>query len=250
MRFTLAYISAALLASLALAAPATVHKREADDGAAAAAAPPAQVENIALEIGDKFQPFHWDTADDVKTVDRKFTFTLTEPAQLQITDYKLGGDSFEVMDNGVALGSTSNASSDEGLFANTPEDALQDERFSHGTFELAAGDHEITVKVANSPYPDGTGALRIVQKVQALYKGDDDDDDDYHDKKKKDDDDEDCEDEEEYKKDEGEWKKKGKKTIYVYYTVSSSAPAPTLRTETISVPTASVMQGVVATETV
>ncbi|KAF7721104.1 hypothetical protein EC973_005405 [Apophysomyces ossiformis] len=125
---------------------------------------------IPLEISENFQPFNWKNEESETTVDRTFTIDLAEPAQLQITDYKMGGDQFEVLDNGKSLGKTSEAvASTESAFAGTAEEALQDEHFSQGVFPLEAGKHEITIRVADTPYEVGSGALRVVQQLQALY---------------------------------------------------------------------------------
>ncbi|KAI9498266.1 hypothetical protein BDB00DRAFT_801821 [Zychaea mexicana] len=207
MRFSLSLISTAMLATMAMAAPATPQENNNSELDVA----PAQ--NVALQMGEKFEPFNWMAAEgEGMSADRTFTLNLAEPAQLQITDYKLGGDSFEIMDNGEVLGMTSEAANDEEAFAATPEEALQDERFSHAVFDLAQGEHEITINVANSPFADGTGAVRVVQKVQALYEkkggkgkgkkgGWGDDDDEWDDDK----DDDKWDDDEDWEDDDDEW---------------------------------------------
>ncbi|KAI7858571.1 hypothetical protein BDC45DRAFT_311776 [Circinella umbellata] len=203
MRFSLSLVSTAMLATLAIAAPAAVQKNNNSELNVA----PAQT--VALKMGEQFQPFNWMSVDgEAQSVDRTFTLNLAEPAQLQVTDYKMGGDAFEIMDNGKVIGMTSEVTNDKEAFAATPEEALQDERFSHAVFDLAPGKHEITINVANSQSADGTGAVRLVQKIQALYdkgkgkKGwDDDDDDDWED------DDEDCDDDDD--DDDWDYKKGG-----------------------------------------
>lgn len=97
------------------------------------------------------------------------------------------------------------------MFAETPEEALDDERFSHATFVLGAGEHEISLNALDSANAEGSGAIRIVPQVNAFHKDykkkggdwdddkkkkggdwDDDDDDEWDDDKddKWDDDDE------------------------------------------------------------
>lgn len=106
------------------------------------------------------------------------------------------------MDNGKSIGKTSDlelSSNAEPLYAATPEEALQDARFSNAAYPLEAGAHEITIKVADSINENGTGALRVVQKLQSLWKHDNDDED-------SEDDDEDDDQKKEYK-DKGHEKK-------------------------------------------
>ncbi|KAI8384386.1 uncharacterized protein BYT42DRAFT_643207 [Radiomyces spectabilis] len=177
MRFTLAILSAAYLAQLAATAPTTVSNSEID----ASQFTSAQIS--PLEVSEQFQAFNWMVSESSPVVDRTFTIDLAEPAELQVTDYKLGGDIFEIMDNGMSLGMTSSANTTS-AYAATPEEALQNRMFSRGAFALEQGKHQINVKIATSANKMGTGALRIVPKAQALYnKKGWDDDNDWEDKK-------------------------------------------------------------------
>ncbi|KAI9321511.1 hypothetical protein BX666DRAFT_1902959 [Dichotomocladium elegans] len=231
MRFSLALVSSAMLATAAFAAPAL--RSDNTDMKVSSEAPAAA---IPLELGEAFQAFHFSMKDDRKVVDRTFVLDLPESAELQITDYMLGGDSFEVVDNGAVIGSTRvEAETNEGanIMAEMPENALQDKRFSHGSFVLAPGHHEISLNVIASPHSDGTGAIRLVRQVNSFLAGDDGDDD-------KDDDDEDCEDDEkDYKEDKEEkkWDGKKKKIVYVYHTVSPSANPTQTLTQTVATTT-------------
>ncbi|KAI8373071.1 uncharacterized protein BYT42DRAFT_621772 [Radiomyces spectabilis] len=180
MRYALAFVSAMCLANAAMAAPAPRSNSIVD----AKDFVPAQL--AQLELSEEFQPFNWESADSKVMVDRSFHLSLSEPAELQITDFMMGGDQFEILDNGVSMGKTSRANATADAFVATPEEALMDKRFSKAAFPLQAGEHELTISIANSPYASGTGALRVVQQLQSLYnkKGwDDDDDDDWEDKK-------------------------------------------------------------------
>jgi hypothetical protein len=145
---------------------------------------------------------------------------------------------YEVSDNGKIIGMTSSANGTAAAFAETPEEAVADKRFSRGEFNLAKGHHEITINVHKSPYGVGSGAVRVVKKLQALYgKDHDDDDDDEDDEDDKDwdhdddkewdhDDDEDDEDDKDWEHDDDKddkhhkhGKKHGKKVVYVYHTI-------------------------------
>lgn len=57
------------------------------------------------------------------------------------------------------------------MFAATPEEALEDPHFSKASYPLEPGFHKITVQVFDSANIDGTGAVRIVSKMQAAAYG-------------------------------------------------------------------------------
>lgn len=147
-----------------------------------------------LELTDSFSNFRW-SGNDV-LAQETFTVNLDQAARIQVTDYKNRGDTFQVYDNGELLGETSEVedAQDAEVFAATPEEALEDERFSKGTFDLEEGEHKITIK-ATGPYEAGTAAIRLVAKDQSqdLHKKKGGWDDDKDDKKWDDDDDDDKE---------------------------------------------------------
>lgn len=207
----------------------------------------------ALELKEDFETFHWIKEDQDTTVDRTFTFELKEPAELQITDFMKGGDIYEVMDNGKSIGKTSEVQDAADLYAATPEEALEDERFSKAAYPLEAGAHNITIKVTDSLNENGTGAIRIVQKMQSFHKKggkkdddddeDDDDKDDYKDDYKKDDYKKDDYNKDDYNKDDddedddyyedhkhgGKSKGKGdKKPIQIVHTIIAKLPIVTI----------------------
>lgn len=76
---------------------------------------------------------------------------------------------FEVLDNGKSIGSTSEPGERDSVYAATPEEALEEEGFSKGAYALDAGQHQMTIKVAESLHENGTGAVRVVQILQAFY---------------------------------------------------------------------------------
>ncbi|KAI8989970.1 hypothetical protein BDB01DRAFT_779578 [Pilobolus umbonatus] len=219
MRFTLAFIAAALLA--VQAAPASVSNMaiDANEFSVSEASP--------LSMMDTFETFHWRGELEAPLVDRAFLIDLAEPAELQLTDFMKAGDMYELMDNGVSLGMTSEVESvEESPYAATPEEAFLDARFSKASYNLEAGHHEITIKVANPLGEYGSGAVRLVQsKAELLEKRGDDSDSD------SDCDSDDEDDDKNGKGGKGEEHvvtktvpgKAFKKTVYVYYTVSPSA---------------------------
>ncbi|CEP09079.1 hypothetical protein [Parasitella parasitica] len=256
MRLCLALISAAVLATVN-ATPTTMPKSNM-------AVDPKEFKALqvsTLELKEDFETFHWIKADQDAMIDRAFTLDLKEPAELQITDFMMGGDVYEIMDNGISIGKTSNVEDAAELFATTPQEALEDERFSKAAYPLGAGAHEITIKVASSLNENGTGAIRIVQNMQSFHKKggkkDDDEDDDNkeHDDGDEDDDEDDDEDEddkdgeddedderdEDDEDDEGDDNGKGKgrgkskgdkKPIWIVHTVTTSNPSTSTLTTT------------------
>lgn len=83
MRFSVAFVSTALLAHLALAAPATSQSNMAIEAEQFAA-------QGSVELKDTFETFNWKKTEEESEVDRTFSFDLTQPAELQVTDFLQG----------------------------------------------------------------------------------------------------------------------------------------------------------------
>ncbi|ORY96861.1 hypothetical protein BCR43DRAFT_524892 [Syncephalastrum racemosum] len=117
-----------------------------------------------VELTDAFADFHW--SGNEAMAQETYTVNLEQPSRIQITDFKNRGDSFEIYDNDKLLGKTSEVeqNKDDQVFAATPEEALEDERYSKGTFDLEEGEHKITIK-ASGPYEAGTAAIRLIDGV-------------------------------------------------------------------------------------
>ncbi|KAL4209857.1 hypothetical protein AB4K20DRAFT_1852636 [Rhizopus microsporus] len=111
-------------------------------------------EDIATTLDSSFATFRW--KGDSTMAQESFNLVAEEPTRIQVTDFKNLGDVFEVFDNGISLGTTSEVEeiAGEEVFAATPEEALEDERFSKGVFTLEKGEHKITIK-ATGPYEAG-----------------------------------------------------------------------------------------------
>ncbi|KAI8992419.1 hypothetical protein BDB01DRAFT_778396 [Pilobolus umbonatus] len=76
---------------------------------------------------------------------------------------------FEIFDNDMSLGYTSKVeTTKDDVFAATPEEALQDDRFSKGVFELSKGKHIITIK-AEGPHEAGTAAIRVLNHAPVSF---------------------------------------------------------------------------------
>lgn len=156
--------------------------------------------SASASLTNEFVNFRW--KGEEATAQESFDLNVENTARIQVTDFKNRGDMFEIFDNGKSLGFTTkvDALKDEEVFAATPEEALNDERFSKGTFDLAKGEHKITIK-AVGPYEAGTAAIRVLDHANVAFHkkekdhdddhDDDDDDDDKHDHKDDDDDDDD-----------------------------------------------------------
>lgn len=90
MRFSLAIVSSALLAQLALAAPATPtapSKSNMDIDVSEFKS----AQTSPLELKDTFVTFNWKKeSEDNTVVDRVFSFELPEAAELQVTDFLQG----------------------------------------------------------------------------------------------------------------------------------------------------------------
>src|SRR5687768_12060126 len=75
-----------------------------------------------------------------------WTFTLAGPGLITVTDAGLAGDSFDVFDFGVLIGSTPNVPFAGALCGGDPVPCSTDPNTSHGVFSLTAGPHSITIR--------------------------------------------------------------------------------------------------------
>ncbi|GAN07278.1 hypothetical protein MAM1_0155d06774 [Mucor ambiguus] len=118
---------------------------------------------------------------------------------------------------GKSIGKTSEVQDAADRFATTPEEALEDERFSKAAYPLEAGAHKITIKVSD-----------IINENDDDDDEDDEDDDDQHGGKDKDDKDNDDEKDEDCEDDKHGGKGKGKggkrKPIWIVHTVTANEP--------------------------
>ncbi len=94
-----------------------------------------------------------------------YEFTLYDYAYLDVTDYDLAGDIFQVYNNGALLGPTSMVPAGDDNSPNTPNPdvAFGDDTWSSGTFWLGPGDHSIHIDVIqqNGTVLNGGGFLRV-----------------------------------------------------------------------------------------
>jgi hypothetical protein len=116
----------------------------------------------AITVGSGWQPFGWNGPVGVDSFDNPFTFTLTQPGYLSVTDVFVDGDSFEVRDGVTLLGTTS-VPLDDGQSQADPDLTFRTAAWSWGQFPLAAGLHSINIRVVAEAtgYTRGDGYLRI-----------------------------------------------------------------------------------------
>lgn len=90
------------------------------------------------------------------------TFTFSGPGTIYVTDDFLCGDVFRVYDNGVVLGETSSVAADSSCPELGPDAAFADSRYSSGTFNVGAGNHEISIEVIQNPFGSGRGYIQVM----------------------------------------------------------------------------------------
>ncbi|KAG1149932.1 hypothetical protein G6F37_002179 [Rhizopus arrhizus] len=201
MLFSLAITSCLL--SLVLAAPASSNSNMAIDISQFKAS------DEAVGLKDDFVTFNWKKEDGKTLVDRTFYFELRYPAAILVTDFLKGGDVYEISDNGEVIGTTSEAEGDDDddMYAETPDDAVEEDGFSKVSIPLEKGKHQVTISVKESSNESGSGAVRLTKHVESFYKKDgwkrstDDDDSDIDEE-----DDNSVHDNRDWKRDDKSWK--------------------------------------------
>lgn len=106
-------------------------------------------------------------------------FTCSDSCTLDVSDWAVISDLFEVFDNALSIGLTSIVPSWDTLgctgafdplcFTTDPDAAWADARYSKASFLLAAGVHSITIltsfipptSAGGGPFPDSTVQLRV-----------------------------------------------------------------------------------------
>jgi hypothetical protein len=87
---------------------------------------------------------------------------------LTVTDAFQKGDSFEVLDMGVPIGSTSAVPTNPASCGSDPVPCLADPTMSHGVFNLGPGPHSITIRAVTSPFGAGAAYFRVDAKREHL----------------------------------------------------------------------------------
>jgi hypothetical protein len=125
------------------------------DGVSGALDPP-------LPVDGGWTAFNWSEGVGSFNNEGPFTFSTAVPAYVSVTDAYVDGDRFEVFDNGLSLGVTSEPVDDGSYGGFSPDCVYLDPRLSSGQFLVGAGDHAITLKIvqAGGGFTYGTGFLR------------------------------------------------------------------------------------------
>lgn len=87
-------------------------------------------------------------------------WTFSGPATLKVTDAFLNGDSFEVFDFGVSIGTTPGVAA-SGSCGSDPAPCFADPASSSRAFSLGGGAHSITMKPTASPFSSGAAYFRV-----------------------------------------------------------------------------------------
>lgn len=113
-----------------------------------------------LQLGEGWRRFDFGKAGSF--VSTNFIIEVSQPVILKVTDYFCAGDRFAVYDNETLLGESSKAEFDEcKTTSNSPDWAYTHSDWSSFSFSLEPGFHTIIIKVLQSPYNEGYGAIRI-----------------------------------------------------------------------------------------
>ncbi|CAO3576250.1 unnamed protein product [Absidia cylindrospora] len=188
MKTILAFSIALFLQTISAASTAAAETPSSSSSSqldSAVAVPTAVGDKMAQEMLEKYEVFRWENNNTF--AQESFEFQLNEPTMLQVVDFKHHGDMFDVYDNGKQIGSSSKVVYDEDVetYAATPQEALTDDHFSKGSFNLDKGQHNITI-LAHGPYEAGSAAIRLVQRTNlVLAKGEQEDQPKEHEEEEK-----------------------------------------------------------------
>jgi hypothetical protein len=92
----------------------------------------------------------------------------SDGATLTVTDAFVKGDTFQVLDVGNPIGSTSAVPTSSVSCGSDPVPCLADPTVSHGVFNLGPGAHSITIKALTSPFQTGAAYFRVDLKRDHL----------------------------------------------------------------------------------
>ena len=104
--------------------------------------------------------FFWYSTFPDYADDGPFTFTSTGPASVYITDDFLKGDQFRIWDGATLLGDTSSVPAVTGSEIG-PAAAYLDPTYSHGCFDVGAGQHSIQISAIQNPWSSGRGYIKV-----------------------------------------------------------------------------------------
>ena len=117
--------------------------------------------------------FRWFFASgSMKSLDGPYLFEVPPgaDAELDVTDWGIAGEVFDVYDNGIKIGTTSALTSSAEVIA-SPDLAFTNPSWSSGTFPISAGSHSIEIEVVQTPpgWQSGGGFLRVWLRLPVPY---------------------------------------------------------------------------------
>ncbi|PJF18411.1 hypothetical protein PSACC_01814 [Paramicrosporidium saccamoebae] len=125
---------------------------------------PTVVGEVLAELGCGWYLFNFGLADTFPRV--KFILSSDNDFIMQVTDIQCPGDRFEIIDDGVPIYMTAPLSSSVAKNCtekiNSPSVAFEmPDRYSTLFSYIPAGNHNITIRVVESPYTCGVAAIRF-----------------------------------------------------------------------------------------
>lgn len=118
--------------------------------------------------------FFWSGSAPVDASDGPFTFALSAPGCVSVTDDFLPGDRFRLTDDGEVIGSTPRVAFGDPQTDDVeqgPAAAFADPTYSSATFGLDAGLHSIAIEIIESPATGGRGYIRVDEAGSPLCTG-------------------------------------------------------------------------------
>jgi hypothetical protein len=129
------------------------------------------VQAAPIGIDAPWQLFQWHDAPGAWNDEGAFIYSAASWTTVQVTDYRVTGDRFEIYDEGLFVGMTSPPSTIWD-YTDDIDVAYADPRWSSGEFLLGPGAHALTIRtVWTAPLEmpgggwqrnaDGTGAIKV-----------------------------------------------------------------------------------------
>jgi hypothetical protein len=120
--------------------------------------------STAISVGDGWHSFLCAETVGASNSLGAFTFTTSTQTVLSVADWDYDYEQYNVYDNGQTLGPTS-VPGQRGVSIDNPGSALASAQWSHGTFNLGAGSHAITIHIIQTGPGDvdglAQGSLRV-----------------------------------------------------------------------------------------
>jgi hypothetical protein len=113
---------------------------------------------LADNLDDQgWHAFHFDGTGSqaYSKIDGSYEFFATGPTAIKVTDGYDTGDQFTLYDYGTLLGTSSYVPLKPGDGCYIPDMCYEDPLYSHGSWLVGPGLHEITIFMANSPWGGG-----------------------------------------------------------------------------------------------